>query len=317
MGGPSAPQQESSMQQAQSQLMLDEAKYGREQQQAALLKQQEEAAQAALVNKLAPKHSQAYGQATSYYDTQLAARGIDQSIAGMYGMDDLYYSNIDAARTGIEDTNSNPFASYDVKGNFRDALDTGLGSYRSDLKNKLHGVAGDGFEYGAFSDTADDDIISSILGTQQEDARVQIENAHKRGQLNDVGYKRALSGLDDQMISATGQLNDIGGGVLAGYRSNLTNLRDSSMDRIDTLDFSSPMNFDSINSRMGNMTNDYNAQMRGDLLAAAGDTSYFDPATLISKGGTIQGFYNPSSTTGVSDPLVDNEDETLNQNVLF
>ena len=319
MGGSSPPVQESSMSQAQSQLMLDNAKYEREQAQAAQLKAQEKAEYDALISKLAPKHNQAYGSAQSYYGNQLAARGVDKSIADMYGMGASYNSSIDAARQGIAEDDKNPFASYNTQGNFEDAYNTGLNRYRGDTKKKLYGIAGDGFEYDAFGDTSDDAIIASILGTQREDAFAQIDNAFKRGQLNEVGYKRALAGLDDQQASASGKMNDIGGGVLSGYRGNLSNYRDSQLDRIDMMDFSDPYNFDSISSRLTGMTSDYQNRMRGDLTSAFGDTSYFDPSSLIGKGGTVQGYYNPSATSGgLTDPLEDeNATPTTTNNLVF
>jgi hypothetical protein len=319
MGAPAPPTPESSMSQAQSQLMLDQAKFEREQQQAAAERERAAQEEAALIAKLAPKHTQAYNAAQSYYDTQLGARGVDRSIADMYGLDDAYFSAIDNARMGIEETDTNPFLSYNTRGNFEDAYSTGLNRYRGDTKKKLYDVAGDGFEYDTFADTADDAIINEILTGQREDAFAQIDAAYKRGQLNDVGYKRALKGLDDQFAAASGQVQNIGQGVLSDYRSKLSGFRDSQLDRIDMMDFTDPYNFDSIASRLSGMTNDFTNRMRGDLTSAIGDTSYFDPSTLIGKGGAVQGYYNPSSTAGtaIDDPLNKKPEDQKTENVLF
>lgn len=253
----------------------------------------EEAAKQRRIAEAAPKQAAAYDRARGYGSQQLSARGIDDSIADQYGILDLYFSDIDNQRAGIAEDNSNPI--YNTNTALDNALGTARTRYRGDLRNKVYGVADDGFEYEAFADTADDSILEAILGSRRADAMSTIDAAKARGQLNDVGYSRALGKLDEQGEAGMSELQSIGLGVLGGYRNELRDFRDDTLDRVGTLDFTDPFNFDSFTNRLGTMKNDFTGRLQGDLYKAVGDQSFFDPSSIISSSGSVQGYYNPTN----------------------
>lgn len=308
--GSSPPPPASPMEEAQAQIELERqrAEFARQETERANAQAAQE--KAAKIERARGVQQQAYGQATDYGTQQSGARGYDAGLVDQYGLLDLYNSSIDNARMGITEDDTNPFASYNTKSAFNDAAETARGTYRGDLRKQLNSIAGDGFQYNAFADTADDSILSAILGEHRSDAQAQIDQAKARGQLNDVGYGRANSRLGNQSETAMADLQDLGMGVLSGYRDQLSGLRDNTMTSIDQADFNSPLNFDSFQTRLDQTKNDLNGRMRGDIFRATDGQTFFDPAALISSSGAIQGFYNPTNATNAStgvtaNPLLD------------
>lgn len=302
--GSSPPPAPSPMEEAQAQMELERQRAALEQQAAERARQQEAAERQARIDKARGVQTQAYNSALDYGNQQVGARGYNSGLADQYGLLDLYTSAIDNARMGIQEDDLNPMASYNTRTAFNDALETALGTYRGDLTRQLNDVTGENFGYNTFADTADDSILQSILDQGRADSMAQIDQARARGQLNDAGYNRALTGLDTQGESAMADLQDLGLGVLSGYRDQLGSLRSGALDNIGKTDFSNPFDFGSYNERVGNTVNDLTGRMRGDIFRATEGQSFFDPSTIISSAGALQGFYNPTSapTTPGADP---------------
>lgn len=308
--GASPPPNPSPMEQAQAQIELERTRSQLEQQ--ALERQQalDLAEKNARIDKARPLQQQAYQSAQGYGDQQVGARGYDQGLVNKYGLLDLYGTSVDNARLGVQEDDLNPMLNYNTKTMFNDALNTVLGTYRGDLTRDLNTIAPEDYGYNVFANTADDSILGGILDQGRSDALAQIDSAKARGQLNDVGYSRALTQLDNQAQAGMADLQDLGGGVLSGYRDQLGSLRNDWLDRIGTADFSNPMNFDMFSNRLNQTTSDLNNRMRGDIFRATQGQSFFDPSTIISGSGAVQGFYNPTGTAqkksgGVTNPLLD------------
>lgn len=316
--GSSAPPQmpPSPMQEARAQMMLEDARAEREAR--ALREQQarEEAEYAKKLQKAMAAQGTAYNTAMDYGNQQVAGRGYDPTLVDQYNLLDLYTNEINRNRQSLAEDDLNPIAGLNMNTAFGNALDTALGAYRGKQRNAINMAAPDSFEYTMFADNADDDILRSILDTQREDAFAQIESAYKRGQLNDTGYSRALKGLDDQFDTGFADLQDLGLGVLSGYRDTLRTMRDNELTKVGNLDFSTTYDPTSFSNRLTQRQTDLMAALRGDVLRATSGQEFFDPSTLITKGGTIQGFYNPTSqnTTGTSNPLLDPLSQNKPQN---
>jgi len=250
------------------------------------------------IDKARGIQGQAYNQASGYADLQNRARGFDQGLVDQYGLIDLFMNELDGARLGIAEDDLNPMASYNTRSWYNDALNTAQGTYRGDLRRQLNQIAGDDFAYNVFADDADDTILQAILGSQKGDAMAQLEASRARGQLNDVGYNRALSQLGQQEKSAWSDLQDLGLGVLSGYRDDLFGLRDDMASRIDTAGFDNPLSFDTFQNRLGQRQSDLFGRLEGDLYRAAHGQSFFDPSSIISTSGSVQGYYNPTTQSG-------------------
>lgn len=309
--GSSPPPQASPMQEAQAQIELERARNALQQQEAERARAQEAAERQATIDRARSLQQQAFGAAQDYGSSQVQARGFDQGLVDQYGLLNLYNQSINNARLGIGETDMNPMASLNTTGNFNDALSTVLGTYRGDLRRQLNTTAPEDFMYNAFADSADDAILQSILDQGRADALAQVDAARARGQLNDVGYSRALTGLDTQGKAAMADLQDLGLGVLSGYRDQLGSLREDMLGRIDTADFSNPLDFTSFDSRLNQTRSDLGNRLEGDIFRATQGQSFFDPSTIISGSGAIQGFYNPTSTANkksggiTGNPLLD------------
>lgn len=292
--GGSPPKQPSPMEEANAQMELERARARMDQERADREAARVAAEKQAKIEKARGIQSNAYNSAIGYGSQQVGARGYDQGLVDKYGLLNLYGSAIDQTRNTIAEDDLNPI--YNTTTAFNDALGTAQGTYRGDLKRQLNDITGSNFSYDTFADTADDEILNAILGQGRQDALATIDAAKARGQLNDVGYGRALTGLDQQAQSASADLQDLGLGVLSGYRKDLDALRNTQLTDIGSADFSNPLDFSGYQSRVNDTVNSLRGRLSGDIYRATNDQSFFDPSSLISKSGAIQGYYNPTST---------------------
>lgn len=303
------PEPESSMDQALAQMELERERAKIEQQQANREEAKQEREDTETRWKAEEALAGALNTAYAYDDEQIKGRGFDQGLVDQYNLGGLYNSAVERTRQGISDMDVNPMASFNTSMLFDEALNTATGAYRSDMKNKINSLAGDGFEYSLFSDQSDDDILASILEGYKTDAQAQVDAARARGQLNDGGYSRALSRLNEQNEAAMADLQDLGLGVLTGYRDDLRSLRDRELDKIGQLSFDTAYDPNSFMSLLTGRQNDYQSRMRGDIFRAAEGQQFFDPSSIISGAGAVQGFFNPTGQTGgvgnTSNPLLD------------
>lgn len=299
-GGGTPPTPASPMQEAQAQIELERARAQLQQQQAQADRAREAAEKQARIDKARGIQSNAYNTAQGYAGTQIGARGFDQGLVDQYGLLDLYNSALDQTRMGIAEDDLNPMASYNTRTMFNDALDTALGSYRGDLNRQFRDIAPEDFAYNLFADSADDDILRSILDQNKSDAMSQIDAARARGQLNDVGYNRALQSMGQQEQAGWADLQDLGLGVLGGYRDELNAMRGGMLDRIGSASFSDPLDFGSFQGRLDQTVNDFNNRLSGDIYRVTQGKSFFDPSSIITGSGALQGFYNPTQGGGTS-----------------
>lgn len=313
MGGGDTPQPASPMAEAQAQMALEAERNRITQQQAAADKVTADAEKQANISKAQPLQAQAYQSASGYGRDQVQQRGLDQGLIDKYGVLGAFSNAIDTQKRGIAEDNLNPDASYTTRSSFDDALDTGQGTYRGDLKKDIKGAGyDDGFEYNQIADTMDDPILQAILSSQQGDAQKLVDNAKARGTLNDVGYARAESKLGEQGKAGMSTLQSLGQGVLGGYRTQLVGARDQAMSNADNASFSDPFNVGNALQRLTQLRGSLTGGMENDLYKATSGQSFYDPSAALALGGSIQGTVNPTiggdgtstATTGSSNPLL-------------
>lgn len=295
--GSSPPPPASPMEEARAQMELERMRAQLAAEEAARKEAQAAAERQARIDKARGIQTQAYNQASGYADLQNRARGFDQGLVDQYGLIDLFMNELNNARLGIAEDDLNPMAQYNTKTWYNDALNTAQGTYRGDLRRQLNDIAGEDFAYNVFADDADDLILQAILGQQRTDAQAQLDAARARGQLNDVGYNRALQQLSQQEKSGMADLQDLGLGVLSGYRDDLFGMRNDMLDRINTASFDNPLSFDTFQNRLGQRQSDLFGRLEGDLYRATSGQSFFDPSSIISTSGAVQGYYNPTTQT--------------------
>jgi hypothetical protein len=298
MKGGSPPPQPTPMEEAQAQIELERFRMAEEQRRAEEQRAREAAEKQERINKAQIMQQHAYNQAGGYADKMMRTLGIDPGLAAQFGLTDLYMDAIENERRGFAEDLTNPM--FNTRGAWNDALNTATTSRQSQLKNQLNSAAGDGFEYQYFADTADDDILTEILTQQREDAMQYVDAAKARGQLNDVGYTRAMKSMDNAGQKGMATLQDLGLGVLSGYRGQLRDLRDSELNRVGSLGFGDQYDLNTFNNRLSTLQSDLTGRMRGDIMRATDGTQLFDPSTIISGAGSLQGVYNPTSTGGAA-----------------
>lgn len=242
----------------------------------------------------------AFDKALGYGTEQISNRGLNAGLVDQYGVLDLYKKMLTDQRADVEAQGGD----YATDTDFNNALGIGQTKYRTDLRNKLNGVAPEGFENTAFGDTSDDAILQAILDTQKGDSQLVLDRAKARGQLNDVGYGRASTELTGQGAAGMGTLQSLGGGVLADYRKQLSTERDNAYNRAGTADFNQPYNIDSVLGQLQTMQTGFQNSLSNDIYKTVGGQQFYTPTTAIGKGGTTQGTINPSKINFADNPLL-------------
>lgn len=172
-------------------------------------------------------------------------------------------------------------------------LDAIRGDKQLGFNTAVNKFAPEGYENTAFADTMDDPILQSILDTQYGEATTALDRAKARGSLNDTGYQSALDALNAQKSAGMSTLQDIGGGILSGYRSDIGDIIGNARTGANTWDFGSTYDPNTYKSQVDAKVGDYTGRLEGDIRGALGDTQLFDWSSLISKGGIGQGPTNP------------------------
>lgn len=233
-----------------------------------------------------------YDSALGYSGQQFGARGYNQELLDKYGVGGLYNDAINqqyATWDKAADTNS-----FNTEQALANAVQTGTNTYRSDLRNIINQLAPESAGYDSFGDTADDSYIQAIIDQQYADAMTPVEAAYKRGQLNDAGYARAKSAIEQQRAAGTSDLQAQGLGVLTGYRNSLDTLRKNALDTASQADFGNVYDTGAFGQRWTDTLNSLMGSLEGDISRLGSQNQYFDPSKAIGLGGSQQGYYNPT-----------------------
>ena len=185
---------------------------------------------------------------------------------------------------------------------------TGRNTFDSSISNKIlddirnekvrgyqstvNEFAPEGFADQVFGSTADDAVIQAILGEQYGTASDSILRARDRGTLNDQGFQYSMSNLDQQRKAAEARLQQMGGGVLEGYRNDLRGVADNARTGAGGWDFGDTFDPDFYRTQIEGKQGELGGRLEGDIRNAIGGEQFFNISDLIQKGGVGQGAQN-------------------------
>jgi len=206
--------------------------------------------------------------------------------------DDFISSIVDEAKARVPTDDSNPGQYFT-----NDIFDTGIKKaeerQRTAYTGKVNSTFTPDFARGLVGDTADDDILNTILGEQSGTAKKMLDYNKERGLLNDTGYNEALNRFNSQRSAASSTLTGIGDAVLGKVRSGIKDITGEAGTAASNWSFGTP-SFDL--SPYISRANDYAANaktgLEGQVRSAVGNTQLFDIPSLIAQAGTAQGPMN-------------------------
>lgn len=223
---------------------------------------------------------------------QATRGGIDQMFA-QRGLDPMEHdarirSALDVAQAGIP---------YGGEARFSpDIGDNILGAIRNEnirgYQGSINQFAPEGFADQAFASTSDDAIIEAVLGEQFSESSDAIMRARDRGTLNDTGFTYANTNLENQRRAASARLQDIGGGILEGYRGQLGDIASNARTAAGGWDFGDTFDPNTFRTQLEGRQGELSGRLEGDIRNAIGGEQFFNTADLIQKGGVGQGVTN-------------------------
>lgn len=255
----------------------------------------------------------AYGDWTTDMDVAIAQALQNNTSENKRGAG--YYSNkfldpyLDPYKTtaGTATTVSDdPNAVYNFKNTFNDeAIQAVLDAINADEISNYKNLFNDkGFGYdetsgtskyatNTFSDKLDDAWITDILDTQGGLAKNALDRALSYGQIGQGGWDYAMGELGNQRTAGSGALNEIGSGLLGGYKSATDEAIGNAYGDIEGLGFGSKYN---VNQNANKIRGDANTALsgfEGEFRQGVGDSQYFDIASLLSQASKGSGLFDP------------------------
>jgi hypothetical protein len=229
--------------------------------------------------------------AKDYGSSKLRTMGIDDN----YGIMSAYENALNKAQGNIPNLDPSPGTYFGS-----DLWENTVGDIRTQNRNKItRGYESEvpvGFESTYIPDTADDQLIQSIINEQFGEANEYIDRAKARGTLNDVGYGTASRALGQQKAGAFERANQQGLGVLETGRQSLKDIDKQARQGLTNWDFGDQYDPSAWTGKIKSGAAAFTGGLEGKLRNAFGSTEFFDPEALIAKGGKTQGAVNPGAT---------------------
>ena len=233
----------------------------------------------------------AYATAKDYGSGKLRAMGIDDT----YGIMSAYENALNRAKANVPELDPTPGTYLGT-----DIWDTTTGDIRTGQRNKLtrgyEAEVPQGFETTYIPDTADDDLINSIINEQFGEATEYVDRAKARGTLNETGYGTASRGLSQAKSGAIARANELGLGVLETGRTSLKDIDKQARSGLTNWDFGDTWDTDAWGGKIKTGAETFKGGLEGKLRNAFGGTEFFDPEAFIAKGGKAQGATNAGAT---------------------
>lgn len=255
------------------------------------------------------RKSTAYNQAMQDAMTAFTNAGVDpQSYMANYIAPEL------ARRSAsIQDKDPNPMATLDPEGLGASIVGQATAARRGQLTNALNSVFTPNYANTALSDTISAPYETQILNEQFDPLVASLQNAQKRGQLNDVGYQGALDALNAKKSAAQSQIHSLGANILSQGRSSLNDLISGARSDINNASLSSNIDPTSYWNTAASKAADITSGFGGALRSAVGGTQFADLTDLLNAGGMRQGAINAPKAATTAGALSDTpmgEDET-------
>jgi len=306
-GAPAAPKTYSPQQEARAQMMMAQQQARLDRQEAQRAQLQADQQEKRDLRDWQGDVGTAYNAAQTYGQQRYAESGLDPS--DPYGIMKAFRADLDLQRAQMPEMAA-PSA-YFGNSLYDQAYDRVRSGERNRLTGQANQFAGSGFENDLFSDTSDDSILQSILDSQYNDAKLNFERQAARGQLTGSAFERALADLDTAKSGAFGKLNDIGGGVLQGYRSKLADYGNNIRNKISTFDFGQGFDLEKEKTGLNTLADSFRSRLEGDVRNAIGGTSLFDISKIIAGANQNAGTL---ATTGKTQLGTSTLDDLLNRN---
>lgn len=181
--------------------------------------------------------------------------------------------------------------------------DTALNNEQNRRRNQYTGAL-QGKNFGSqidskFGDTADDDLINSIIQPQYQDAQNVINNQQKRGTLTPTGYNYAMQNLDTQRKSGLNTLQGIGATERNKLRGGVDDYVSEIMGKAGQYNLGQSFDPNSFDTEFGNRLNSASGSLEGNIRSAA-PTNLFNTSTTLQNAGSAQG---QASRGGLLDTL--------------
>lgn len=305
-GGGSAPKDNS------AEVARIEAEAAREQreaearaaEEARVRKEQEEAAKLAdFENRLGNAFNTGVSGAERYFQS----RGVDPSL---YSADILEEAN---QRRGSVPQLAGEVGSY-FSGLGEEVYQSLTDALRGRTQRTLNEIAPEGFARSRITDTADDDIIASILAEQRGDAENYASRLRDRGVITDTGLSAALEDIGKQANRGQFTLSELGSGILEGGRGGALDIVNRGRSRASTLDLGDTFDpYAQTGTELNNYFTDFLTNL-GDRFRAQAPTDLFDVSGLPVLAGAAQGAgntaFDPKALAGLFDEEEEEEDTT-------
>lgn len=287
-GSQPAPKTYSPMEQAQGQILVDNASSERTrlaQEEQRRREQQELFAQQTRTQEQA---NSLYSQGQQYGQTRINNLGF----ADDYGLYDTFNNMLSTARNKIPDTASNVGSYFDYDNMFNQATNQVQGAQQTRLDNQFRNLTPVGWEQNYFADTADDAILEAIMGEQYGQTFDTLDAARARGQLSQGSFDNSLRALDQKKLAANSTLQDLGLGVLGGYRKELGGIAQQYNDQVTNYKLGQGLDLSQMTAAKQQRADALGGRMQGDIYRALGDTQLFSPDALMARGGSMAGVSN-------------------------
>lgn len=298
-GGDDAPRSPSPMQNARANVW--------EQQQRATM---DETARAAQQARDETERTRKTGEFNTNLDSAYTrGLGYAQQRVGELGLNydefkDPITSEFERQRGSVPQLDSNPGAYFGD-----DLVNRVLGRVRDTRRNQygqqVNQFAGDGFADKAVGNDFDDTELKGIYDEQYGDASSQLQRSFARGNLSPIGMSLAQKQLDSQGRAGMSRLQDLGGGVLSKYRTELGDIGSKARTSAGGYELGNTFNVDDYKQQIDSKKGEFGQRLTGDIRDATKGENVFNVDDIIGKAGVSQGTYNPatSSATAGSSPI--------------
>ncbi len=287
-GNPSPPKTYSPQEQAQAQIQIEEAAARRAAEQQAAERARVEAERQQNMQRTQSDVARLYSGGQNWGQNRLNTLGFQDT----YGIMDAFNQQLDSAKNLVPSVSDNVGSYFNYDTLWNNAYNQTQSSQQSKLDNAFRALTPVGWQEQQFSNTSDDAILDAILNSQYQDAANTFDAARKRGQLSQGAYDNTLRGLDQKKLAARSTLEDLGQGVLSGYRDQLTGLGKQYGDQITNYKLGQNFDVNSFTDALQGKKTDLMGRMQGDIYKALGDTSLFSTDALMARGNAAAGTSN-------------------------
>ena len=256
---------------------------------------------AAAEQKFQDSLNSGYNQFITNANSRIAQRGLDPN--------DFTSQVLNTANTyklSVPDLAPNPMSAFSTTG-VDDILNSEQSRRSNEYLNKFNTLAPTGFEKTLIPDSAISPLIDEVLNPQYTTQQTSLDNALKRGVLDQTGYNSALTKLGTDRTAALGRLQGIGSNLLATDRSDLTGAANSARTGATNYQLGQVYDPNSMYDQILSTTQSDLDNLKGQFAQQTSGLQLFDPATYLNYGGQAQGAGNTASYADLMSAITDNQ----------